>query len=160
MDKRSTFSTKLDNEILAWITDDGHTLCLDIPTTQAWVTDISDWDMSKFLDFLRQVNSMSSKSVDLAFQYDEQFKEGIEDALSKTRKNKIFDTGCGTFGDLAWKLLRMNAFGELWSVVENSICIKDMANLLANQDWVYRDGHRIKGGYIETPDGIIGYIDE
>lgn len=160
MDKRNKMSIMLDNGIIAWIADKGETLCLRMPNEHTWDVNIGDWETSALLVFLKMVGDMSSDSVHMAFQYDDVFNVGIIMALSKARANKIFDTGCVHMEDLARELIYKNAFGKLWCVVADSICIDDMATLLGTQDWVYRDGNRLRGGYLDTPDGIIGYIDE
>lgn len=170
MDKRNKMCIKLDNGIIAWITDEGEELCLRSPTQKAahplvvvpWAINIGDWDMGKLLKFLQKCGGMSSFAVDTAFRYDEKFNNGIEDALSKVEKNKVFDTGCTSYVQLANQLLAEEAFGSIMTIVDNSVDCTIMAELLQEEDCVYRDGMKLPGGYFQSDiDGhIVGYIDE
>ena len=167
MDKRNKMRIKLDNDIVAHITTEGEELCLRTPTQKGvspfpWVVNIGDWDMGKLLKFLQKCGGMSSFAVDTAFRYDVKFNNGIEDALSKVEKNKVFDTGCTSYVQLANQLLAEEAFGSIMTIVDNSVDCTIMAELLQEEDCVYRDGMKLPGGYFQSDiDGhIVGYIDE
>lgn len=165
MDKRNNLSITLTNGIYAYTVEEGETLCLlfcNPDPHHTWDINIGDWDTNKLLDFLKECNTMYADMVDLAFQYDDQFNEGIEKALSKARKNKIFDTGCTSYVELANQLLAEQAFGAIMTIVDDSVDCKIMAELLQEKSCIYRDGKQIYGGYFQrTSDShIIGYIDE
>lgn len=125
--------------------------------TNCYATDISDWDTTKLLQFIRMLDRMSAEQVENSFLLSDLEEEHIETCIDMVRKGKVYDVGVNAedLKDQVCSALHIPSFIEDaldWSELYNSMLENEVIVNL-------KTGEIEKGRYVEYTGGVLAVLE-
>lgn len=123
-----------------------------------YATDISDWDTTKLLQFIRMLDRMSAEQVENAFLLSDLEEEHIETCIDMVRKGKVYDVGVESAEALKDQV---GTALHLPSFVEDALDWSELyGSMLENEVIVNPNTGEIeKGHYVEYNGGVLAVLE-